>query len=404
MYAASISRRLPRALLRISKDLLNPSPLCPASDGIESSLTALAKRALSRSFSFHPCHGTGNVLARSQLWTINFQKTECDPNYSPVMTANYSSEANTESTTSCESVQELYEKMLKSVEARTMPPNALLWSMIGSCSNQEDIKLLFEILQKLRIFRLSNLRIHENFNCHLCVRVVEACIRAGAIDHGLMALNKHNCYGLSPTIGSAHCLLKYAKEHNDVELMEKIIESMTRNKLPIQPGTADIIFSICYNTNQWEKLYTYAEKCVKAGVKLRKSSYDIWMDFAAQVGDSDAIWKINSLRGRESKQYAVTSGFACIKAFLLEGKSPERAADAIRHLYQNLPEKKKPQVQDELQRLVSEWPLEVAERKNKDERKAFVDTLRNDIGVMVSSLVNKGLDISVDLEKLPQKV
>ena len=51
-----------------------------------------------------------------------------------------------------ESVQELYEKMLKSVEARTMPPNALLWSMIGSCSNQEDIKLLFEILQKLRIF------------------------------------------------------------------------------------------------------------------------------------------------------------------------------------------------------------------------------------------------------------
>ena len=43
-------------------------------------------------------------------------------------------------------------------------------------------------------------------------------------------------------------------------------------------------YSICYNTNQWEKLCTYAEKCVKAGVKLRKSSYDIWMDFAARVG------------------------------------------------------------------------------------------------------------------------
>lgn len=38
------------------------------------------------------------------------------------------------------------------------------------------------------------------------------------------------------------CIQMYAKEQNDVELMEKIIKSMTRNKLPIQPGTADIIF------------------------------------------------------------------------------------------------------------------------------------------------------------------
>lgn len=35
------------------------------------------------------------------------------------------------------------------------------------------------------IQRLSNLRIHENFNCHLCLRVVEACVRAGAIDYGM---------------------------------------------------------------------------------------------------------------------------------------------------------------------------------------------------------------------------
>lgn len=41
--------------------------------------------------------------------------------------------------------------MLKSVEAQKMLPNVLLWLMIGRCSNQEDMKLLFEILQKLRI-------------------------------------------------------------------------------------------------------------------------------------------------------------------------------------------------------------------------------------------------------------
>lgn len=51
-----------------------------------------------------------------------------------------------------EAAEEMYQKMLKSVEAKTMPPNAWLWSMIDSCSNKEDIKLLFQILQKLRVF------------------------------------------------------------------------------------------------------------------------------------------------------------------------------------------------------------------------------------------------------------
>ncbi|KAJ4793476.1 adenylyl cyclase [Rhynchospora pubera] len=403
MYAASMSRRLPRALSQISKDLLNPSPLCPASEGMASGLPALGKWVLSRSFSFQPCHGEGNVLARSQLWPINFQKIEYNSIYSPILTANYSSEANTESTASSESAQELYEKMLKSVEARTMPPNALLWSMIGSCSNQEDIKLLFQILQKLRIFRLSNLRIHENFNCHLCMRVVEACVRAGAINYGLIALRKHNVYGLSPTIGSAHCLLMYAKEHNDVKLMKKIVNIMGQNSLPPQPGTVDIIFSICYNTNASETLFMYAQRFLKAGTKLHRSSYDIWMELATRTGDSDAIWKINSLRGRISKQYTIASGFACVKGFLLEHK-PERAAAAIQYLYQHLPKKTKPQVQGELQKLIIEWPLEVAKRKNKEERQAFVESLKNDVTLMVTSILNKGLDLLVDSEKFPQKV
>ena len=51
-----------------------------------------------------------------------------------------------------EIVRELYQKMSKSVEARTMPPNAWLWSLISNSANQEDIKLLFQMLQKLRIF------------------------------------------------------------------------------------------------------------------------------------------------------------------------------------------------------------------------------------------------------------
>lgn len=34
----------------------------------------------------------------------------------------------------------------------------------------------------------------------------------------------------------------YAKEHNDAKLMVKIMQILQRNSLPLQPGTADIVF------------------------------------------------------------------------------------------------------------------------------------------------------------------
>lgn len=63
-----------------------------------------------------------------------------------------------------EIIQELYQKMSKSVEVRTMPPNAWLWSLISNCANQEDIKLLFQMLQKLRIF-VSSIQFLTSFIC-----------------------------------------------------------------------------------------------------------------------------------------------------------------------------------------------------------------------------------------------
>jgi len=36
--------------------------------------------------------------------------------------------------------------------------------------------------------RLSNLRIHDNFNCNLCREVTKACVLAGALDFGMCNL------------------------------------------------------------------------------------------------------------------------------------------------------------------------------------------------------------------------
>lgn len=51
-----------------------------------------------------------------------------------------------------EVVREMYDKMFGSLEARTMPANAWLWSLVSNCSTKEDVTLLFKMLENLRIF------------------------------------------------------------------------------------------------------------------------------------------------------------------------------------------------------------------------------------------------------------
>ncbi|KAI5397415.1 hypothetical protein KIW84_063287 [Lathyrus oleraceus] len=88
---------------------------------------------------------------------------------------------------------------------------------------------------------------------------------------------------------------------------------LKRNDLPLQPGTADIVFSICYNTDEWELINKYAKRFVKAGVKLRQTSFDTWMRFAAKRGDTESLWKIEKLRSDSMKQHTLATGFSCAK-------------------------------------------------------------------------------------------
>lgn len=187
--------------------------------------------------------------------------------------------------TATEAVKKIYDDIIDSVNVRrTMAPNAWLWSLIENCKTREDIKLLFDALQNLRRFRLSNLRIHDNFNCNLCREVTKACARLGAVDFGKKALWNHNMYGLTPSVASANHLLLYAKHHNDVKLMAEVMKLLERNHIPLQPSTADLVSSICYNSDNWELISKYSRKFLKAGVKLRRHAFDLWMDFAAKRG------------------------------------------------------------------------------------------------------------------------
>lgn len=100
---------------------------------------------------------------------------------------------------------------------------------------------------------------------------------------GIKALWKHNLYGLTPDIGCAHqllvrtcsfnCLLLFicrpawtfimflswmqlhAKQHNDAKLMVKVIKVLMKNDIPLQPGTADIIFRYMLSNKPFQFLY-----------------------------------------------------------------------------------------------------------------------------------------------------
>ncbi|KAL2922801.1 Receptor-like protein 19 [Bienertia sinuspersici] len=293
-------------------------------------------------------------------------------------------------------VKDVYDKILESIKVKkSAPPNAWLWSLIEKCKSRDDIKLLFNVLQQLRIFRLSNLRIHDNFNCNLCHEVTKACIRAGALDYGKKALWAHNVYGLSPTVGSANQILSYAKVQKDVKLMVDIMRLLKKNDLPLQPATADIVFSICYDADNWELISKYSRRFVMAGVKLRKTTFDVWMEFASKRGDLKSLWKIEKSRSDLYKQHTIKSGFSCAKGFLLEQK-PDSAASVIQAVNQIFPDTKKQDIVDELQNLVSEWPAKVIKHRKQEDQKVLIASLKADIPAMLSSLSNLGVKSNLD--------
>lgn len=312
----------------------------------------------------------------------------------------FSTEAGKESNSGSEAVGSLCQEILESIEkVKTMPPNAKLWSLVDSCSTHDHIELLFQVLQKLRIFRLYKLRIQANFNDHLCMRVTEACARSNAPEYGLKALWKHNVYGLTPTIGSAHYLLLHAKKKSDVILLEKIMDVIEKNNLPLQPGTADIVFSICYKAKKWSLITKYSTKFVEAGVKLHRGAYDTWMEFAAKRGDAKSIWKIEALRSKSVKKQTLASGLSCAKGYLIE-RDPQSAAAAINRLYQDLPDQKKPLIADELQKLVVNWTKQVLRRRKKEDREALIDALKCDIPAMAASLSNMGINARLNMQEM----
>ncbi|KAJ0439379.1 hypothetical protein HanHA300_Chr16g0624691 [Helianthus annuus] len=92
---------------------------------------------------------------------------------------------------------------------------------------------------------------------------------------GKKTLRKHNVYGLTPSVASANSILLYAKQHNDVNLMVDVIKLLKANDVPVQPGTADIIFRYALGAGLQEDIPAMIDNLSGLGVKTNIKMDDL---------------------------------------------------------------------------------------------------------------------------------
>ncbi|KAI3796602.1 hypothetical protein L1987_39280 [Smallanthus sonchifolius] len=130
--------------------------------------------------------------------------------------------------------------------------------------------------------------------------------------------------------------------------------------------------SICYDVGNWELMSK--GKLVKSW-KLRH--------FCLFTGNVDTLWKIEKLRSELMKTHTISSGFSCAKGCLLERK-PEEA------------DIKRLDIMAELEKLVSEWPLEVTKDRKDEDIMALATMIDNLSGMGVKTNLKTN-----DLTKMP---
>nr|GMD70138.1 adenylyl cyclase [Ipomoea batatas] len=122
----------------------------------------------------------------------------------------------------------------------------------------------------------------------------------------------------------------------------------------------------------------------------------------SSVGDVDSLWKIEKIRSESTKHHTISSAFSCAKGLLI-GNKPEEAAAIIQVFYESLPDSKRPSIVAELQKLATEWPLEVVKRQKEESRKELASILQNGVPAMINALSSIGANVKVNTEDLTRE-
>eukprot|EP00249_Psilotum_nudum_P011034 c22928_g1_i1 orf=121-1236(+) len=294
-------------------------------------------------------------------------------------------------------VQVLYNKLTDVIAKRSIPPNSLLHTLLQSCVIPQDVELAYEALRHYRVVRSSKAHINKNFSEKISQLVVSASLRAGAYDLGLKTLWKHNKYGITPSLESAHILLSHAKEHNDLDFARRILTTMAKNSLFPSRVTANIVFRMCKENGDLPLLFKLAKEFFRNHVQLSPALYDICISCAANSGNVSEVWKIQQLRKETGLCHTTASAFSCAKALVLQ-KKYEKAAQLISFHCQDMKKRHK-----YLAMMISKWPLELLSKQEEGEKEEYLASLKHKLVAFIDALRAEGIDVSIDaVEELVQ--
>lgn len=287
-------------------------------------------------------------------------------------------------------VQDIHKKITNEIQGKRTVPLSLLRTLLEQCKVPEDVALAFQVLQDYRIYRSSKARVKQNFNENIAVLVVLASLRTRAYDLGLKALWKHNVYGLSPCLGTAHLFLSHAKHEKDLDLMQKTFKVMTENSLMPTSQTADIMIRLCKEKDDLKLMLDLAREFLENGVRLSPPVFDILISTAANFGCIEETFKVQSWREEAGLNHTIASVFALAKAHILQGK-PHAAVELISTHCQDTVK-----VNKYLTMLVRAWPSELLSRKEEIKQEDSFSTLRENVLSLVEALSKKYYGLSID--------
>ncbi|KAG0625841.1 hypothetical protein M758_2G083400 [Ceratodon purpureus] len=290
-------------------------------------------------------------------------------------------------------VERVYKELNESIRQKRMPEASLLPSLLQNCGSPADVKLAFDVVDRLRRLKAVQGQQKTNYNKHMAQLMAEACIRSGDAQAALPTLMKRNVYGFTPSLDQAHLLLKHALGQKDTKLMLKVLRTMVASEVFPTPVSAELILRTCKDAGNTELLIQLAKEMRVNGVSLKKPLYDMLIATAANVGDVKAVHEVQEWREEHGMAQTTASAFALAKALVLDGKCEEAAKMIVDHCT----DAEKRGIY--LQIMVKVWPLQVGAKVEEGEKESFLEDLKKKVVAMSESLVQSGCNVPVDVNE-----
>lgn len=221
--------------------------------------------------------------------------------------------------------QELYAQIEACLKERVAPRRADVRQLLRSCAGPADVELALSALRRVRHKNAVVRKQTHKYSPEVAEELVRACIRAGAADKAMAALEKSNPLGLTFTPHAAQLLLADAVEAGDLPRLQGIVRRTVAAGLRPSCRTAGAALEACQRAGDVGRLLRLGGEFHTAGVALGVGQYDLMLTSAANAGRAGQVLEVQAWREARGFPHTPASRAALVKALILKHKVEEAA-------------------------------------------------------------------------------